>query len=164
MSNWWAGKVGSASRSGVANPNYPTGVGLDRQTAVHHYAQQIGSPLAQPEPDGAIPGAYGETIFDRAAQAGIRSQGDPMGGARETAQTGNCPGCGSTRYFSRQSAATGVMTSSGTVYPAPECLDCGYPRQQGALGVSAPSTGPLLPARQGAAPPPGSLDALRTMG
>lgn len=61
--------------------------------------------------------------------------GNPRGGAGETATTGDCPNCGSPRFFSKRQG--GVTTANGVVYPNPECMDCGYPREQGQLGVAS---------------------------
>jgi hypothetical protein len=49
-----------------------------------------------------------------------------------------------------------------TVYPSPECMDCGYPNQQGVLAGQASASGPAQMAKQGEAPAPtGSLASLR---
>lgn len=91
-------------------------------------------------------------------------RGNPRGGARDTAQLGNCPNCHGTRYFSRVGPdGSGRVTRSDgvTMDPAPECFECGYPRNQGSLGVPAGSGG-ALPARQAeSAPPQGSIAHLR---
>jgi hypothetical protein len=68
----------------------------------------------------------------------------------ENAHTGNCPGCGSYRYFSRRSE--GKTTQNGFVEPRPQCFECGYPNEQGALGISAKAVGSAMPSRQGASP------------
>jgi hypothetical protein len=82
-------------------------------------------------------------------------------GAAETARIGTCPNCHSTNYFAR-SSGTVINTNNGTsAAPAPECFECGYPRQQGALG-QAHVEGPAMASRQGASPsaPMGSIARL----
>lgn len=75
------------------------------------------------------------------------------GGTRAgQADEATCPSCGSFRFMSRQSPETGKITSSGqTVYPAPECFECGYPKHQGSLGAAAKPIGGSSPSRQDAA-------------
>jgi hypothetical protein len=86
-------------------------------------------------------------------------QGNVKGGLGESMTTGDCPACGSARFFSRTNGGGVMNANTGvTYYPKPECADCGYPNEQGSLGVSAQATGSALPSRQGAAPaPPGAI-------
>ena len=88
-------------------------------------------------------------------------KGNPQGGARETEVTGNCPSCGSPRFFSRSGA--GVTTRNGVVQPSPECFECGYPRQQGDYGAPSAVASAGAARQKEAPPPPGSLASLRSL-
>jgi hypothetical protein len=154
--NWWAKKLGAPSPPPPVNPNLPTGLGFQRPQSVQHYIDQRGGPLASP----AAPTAeWHQNLQDPTKMSEVLPiwhwQGNPRGGAGETARTGNCPGCGSPRYFSLQTPETGKMNREGQmVYPTPECADCGYPKQQGSLAAGVRSSGAAVVARQAEAPAP----------
>ena len=146
-------------RSSAPYPGYqpPPPVGAPPPPYGYQQQQQQQAPPPVEEdyrpPDPGDPNGHLRNVW--------KWQGNPRGGAGETARTGNCPSCGSPRYFSLQTPETGKMDREGRmVYPSPECSDCGYPKQQGALAASTVSG--QAPARQAEAPPPpGSLGALR---
>lgn len=133
----------------------PRGMGQNQDRAVTHYMERQGIPQPPLEPLGEPMGPNGEIP---AGDAMRMWQGKE--GAQETARTGNCPECGSTLYFSRSSGK--VTTAHGVVTPAPECFECGYPRQQGTIDavVSTDGSAPQ-PSRQGKMMPVGSLESLQ---
>lgn len=148
----------------------PRGMGggtNDMQRAVNDYVSRLpGQAMAPPgtlptqfgvqQPQGWQPKSAAENPSNVSDVLPIwHWQGDPRGGAGETATLGPCPHCGSNNYFSRSSGMGNVVnTQTGAmVPPTPECFECGYPRLQGQLGT-ATVTGPAHAARQGAAPAP----------
>jgi hypothetical protein len=147
--SWWEKKLGPAQNAPRPSPLLPQGIGA---TVAPAYPPQ---PVYVPQ-GGAQPSAE-ELGYDPNTQipagAAIRNwRGDPMGGAKDSAVLGNCPACGSPRYLSRSSEAK--MMANGTMAnPMPECFECGYPRQQGSLGVGVRSMGAAKPSRQGAMMP-----------
>lgn len=172
--SFWGEKLGTAPPPPprqVVNPNYvPRGMDATdqgMQRAVNDYVSRLpGQTMAPQQYQQQVPVAMQQ-------QWQPNPQGDKVGdvlpiwqwqgkeGAAETAKTGNCPNCNSTNYFSRSSGSV-INTQSGTqATPAPECFECGYPRQQGALGM-AHVEGPAMASRQGATPnaPQGSIARL----
>ena len=180
-SSYWAKKLGTPPPAAPPQPvqRYspevlPRGVGGDSQSiqrAVNDYvARRPGQPQQQPTP-GYQPPAQ-EFVANTTNPTHVSDvlpiwqwQGSAKGGAGETQRVGACPECGSNNYFSRSSGAVFNINSGKQVMPAPECFECGYPRQQGALG-QAHVEGPAMAARQGASPgmPAGSVGALGQVG
>lgn len=146
MGNWWANKInGGQPRRPLApqSPNIPQGFGT-RQQATQDYVRRLPHEIPQPEyepeqgeeiPPGHIP-----------ASAAIRNWKGGQGSRTDNA--GKCPGCGSSRYMERVNGWT-VTTQHGVMHPKPKCFDCGYPDEQGALGIGAKSMGAPQSARQG---------------
>jgi hypothetical protein len=175
MSSFWGNKLGTTAPpppQPVINPNYlPRGMGntdQSRQRAVNDYASrmpgQYQAPQAPP-PAAPLQGSQWQqntTDPTRVAEVLPIWQWQGKEGAAETARIGNCPSCGSTNFFSR-SSGTVINTNSGTAAsPAPECFECGYPRNQGIIAGTASTSDPAMAARQGAAPsaPLGSIARL----
>jgi hypothetical protein len=161
MGNWWADKLGATPAAPA-----PREFGQQLPQAVHHYAERIGAPVADPLPaqqqlpiDNYEPPEPGDPYAHR--KNIWKWRGNLQGGAKETAVLGNCPACGSARYFSRQCPETAKTTQNGTFYPAPECFECGYPRQQGTLSTSTITAGATVARQAEAQAPPGSLASLR---
>lgn len=165
MSSWWGDKLGGTPRAPVRPPAYDPAVRAPGPPPGYQppapFGQQAPPPVAPPPqqvyqpPDPGDPNGHMKNVWSY--------QGNPRGGAGETATLGNCPECGSPRYFSRTNGG-GVMSSTGQmVYPSPECSDCGYPNQQGVLaGTAGQITGGARAAPQAAAPAPvGSLASLQ---
>ena len=168
--NYWAKKLGPppAPPPAPPQPRYgpdvlPRGMGSDPQSvqrAVNHYVStlpgqqfspQVAAPIQQPQPQWQ-PKSPAENPTNVADVLPIwQWQGDQRGGAGETVRTGACPACHSNNYFSRSSGSVINVNSGQSAAPAPECFDCGYPREQGGLG-SAHVEGPAMAARQGATP------------
>jgi len=154
MGNWWGSKLGNPGPAAPRELPYTRPAPVRGPGPVYP-PQPVGSPM-QEAPQGLTepydPSRFHEQIW----QWG----GSMRGGAGETARTGNCPNCGSPRYFSR-AGAWPVTTATGVVQPGPECFECGYPRIQGALSGAQP-TGAVHQARQGAGvEPTGTLASLR---
>lgn len=161
--SYWGKKLGAPPPPPPPQPRYapndlPRGMGQDIQRAVNdyvarlpgtQYAPQVQQPQQQWQPKSAA-----ENPKDVADVLPIwHWQGDQRAGAGETAKMGACPNCGSNNYFSRSTGSV-INTQSGqSAAPAPECFECGFPRQQGALG-SAHIEGPSMAARQGQSPTP----------
>lgn len=167
MSNWWGNKL-NAPAAPAAPPVYDPSYRQAPPPAPGGYQppQPFGAPPQQQQqyeqppqpytpPDPGDPNGHLKRVWEY--------RGNPRGGAGDTMTLGDCPSCGSARYMSRSNTG-GVMNSNTgqTVYPSPECADCGYPNQQGALAGSASATGPAMRAMQTEAPAPvGSLASLR---
>jgi hypothetical protein len=86
-------------------------------------------------------------------------KGNLKGGAGETEKVGSCPQCGSPRFFSRANGGTVMNSNTGQMCaPKPECMECGYPNEQGALGYQHAGAIKVVEgavaARQGKAPAP----------
>jgi len=149
-SNWWGQRLGvaPARREAPGTPTYVAG---------QPYPPPPVGATAPPAPMG--PGGPGSTDVHDPSGHHARIwewQGNPRGGAGETAVTGNCPNCGSPRYFSKRGSG-GVSTAAGVVYPAAECFECGYPRIQGTLSGPVSAQGPAHVARQGSSPAPSGV-------
>jgi hypothetical protein len=166
MSNWWGNKLTGAPTAPARPAAYdpaprpPQGY---QPPAPFGGQQQPQAPAPPPQsyapPDPGDPNGHLRNVWNY--------QGNPRGGAGETATLGSCPDCGSARFFSRTNAGGVMNANTGmTVYPSPECADCGYPNQQGVLAGSAGKvTGPASPARAAETPAPmGSLASLRQQG
>lgn len=144
MTNWWANKLGAPAAAPRAPqyevPRAPTGFQPPPPFGAPPGYQQPAAPEAPPV------NAAGEVEAGYAIRA--------WSGTRDAqADQASCPSCGSFRFMSRQSPETAKITSSGqTVYPAPECFECGYPKHQGSLGAAAKPIGGTAPSRQGAMP------------
>lgn len=149
--NWWDKKLGTpASRPAV-----------HQQTSYQGYDPRL-LPGRQPPVPQYQPPPEGEVVTDPNHEFHIGDvlgqwRGNVEGGLGETQTTGDCPGCGSTRFFSRR--VGGVTTKNGVIYPRPECMDCGYPNEQGTL-YGAPDSGMVLPSRQAAKATEGSWASL----
>lgn len=158
--NWWANKLGAAPRAPAPMPGVPA-TGPYAPTDIP--SQSWGAPQQQLVPQQApqlIPGSVAEDLQNRYGATIWGWKGDMRYGAGETAMTGNCPGCGSTRFFSKKSGA--ITTHNGMAYPRPECMDCGYPQEQGYLDTATVVRGPAIAARQDeAVAPAGTLASLR---
>lgn len=160
MGDWWGEKL-RGNQPAPQRQSFGAPIVQSQQFYPQQPQPQPGPPQPAPGPESYVPPEPGDPYGYHKTM--WQWQGNPNGGAGETQKVGNCPSCGSSRFFSRQSPETGITTANGTVYPSPECAECGYPRQQGALGVSAKAVGNAIPARQGESlSPPGSLASLRT--
>lgn len=159
--SFWAKKLGpgageqqrgiSPQRSSIPAHLLPQGLSRPQQPS---YAPAMPQPPAAPY-EGWQPSADPHWVGEMLPI--WQWQGNPRGGAAETEL---CPDCGSSNYFSRASEAK-INQYGQRVLPAPECFNCGYPRQQLALGPAAVS-GAAQASRQGQAPaaPPGSVGTL----
>jgi hypothetical protein len=153
---FWADKMNGGppvpppTRYAPHQQNLPQGMGMDHERAMNHYLGGRGLPQNAYQtaqvPQPPMPDQNGYITVDQAIRGW---KGDPRAGLSENS---TCPACGSFRYFQRTRGA--VTTQHGVVYPRPECFECGYPTEQGALGISASTTGSSIQARQGAAPTP----------
>jgi ribosomal protein L37E len=152
---WWDNKLGGRPAGPVQSPLLPRGVGVQAPPPVYPGTQpyQQVQPYQQPYQPTAEELGYDPATEIPAGVAMRTWKGDPSGGAKETATLGSCPQCGSPRYFSRSSEAKYSMSVGAMVSPTPECFECGYPRQQGTLGVGAKTQGSAKAARQGAMMP-----------
>jgi hypothetical protein len=147
----------------------PRGMGVDHGRVIDHYmdqrqpqqapyqpqqSQQFQPPQYKP-PDPKDPNGHMDNVWNY--------QGNFRGGAAETANLGNCPNCQSPRFFSRQNGGSAVTTDHGVFYPAPECIDCGYPKEQGVLATAGAGRVGSAQIARGveAAPPLGSLEYLK---
>jgi len=148
----WGKKLGTAPAAPRPSNNLPRGVGVQTSQFVvattpggapQPYPGQVGDPAEL---------GYDPGVHIPAGEAMRSWRGDPSGGARETATLGNCPQCHSPRYFSRSQEAK-MMANGQMAVPIPECFECGYPRQQGTLGIGAKTQGAVRGARQGAMMP-----------
>lgn len=182
--SFWGNKLGPTAPPPppAPGPQYapgvvPSGIPTDpgaQQRAVNDYVSRLpGHQYAQqqaPAPQAFVQGAQWQPKSAAENPTNVSDvlpiwhwQGNPQGGAKDSATLGNCPHCGSTNYFSRAAGGAVVNTSTGQmVAPTPECFECGYPRQQGALG-QAHIEGPAMAARQGEKPsfaPEGSIGTL----
>lgn len=152
---WWANKVGApAQRQAPQRPPVAPPQGGYPVAPPTQYQQQA-PPQEQQEfaPNTTDPTKVSDVLPI------WQWQGNERGGLGESRKVGNCPSCNSPRFFSRANGAGVLNHNTGqTYYPQPECADCGYPREQGSLGVASSTVGASLPARQGAAPaPPGAI-------
>lgn len=157
MSNWWANKVGTAPRPTQPLPGPPTGGNPYPQAPFQPAPPPPQHPVETYEPpDQTDPHNHHRNIW--------RWQGNQRGGAGETKRTGNCPACGSARFFSR-AGNTVTNTNTGLVAaPRAICEDCGYPLEQmgSGAGSGAKVVGRPRMARQDEAEAPtGSLGHLR---
>jgi hypothetical protein len=158
VSNFWSKRLGMdpppVPRQAPHQGQMPRGMGQNQDQTVAHYMdrRQFGAApqwsQRPSEPDyseGPPVDENGNVYYLDAVKAfkGTRKMRE------EDAQTGNCPDCGSNRYFSRRSE--GKTTVNGFITPRPQCFDCGG-MEQGALGISAKSVGASMPSRQGASP------------
>lgn len=169
MSNWWTKRLGAPS----APPS--TGQRIDPRLLPRSVpGNDFGRPVQHTTNDGTVILPSGDdpnsAFVDLDAWEQTRTQhirpgsphgvgdevplwqwkGNRLGGAGETMLTGNCPRCGSARYFSRRSESkinvnTGVMAA-----PRGECMDCGYPQDQGMIGSGVHLSGSGQHARQAA--------------
>lgn len=142
MNNWWANKLAPTApppqRAYDPSPRQPAQVNFPQP----QYRQPAPPEEQEWQPNTQDPSKVGEVLPI------WHWKGNPRGGAAETQ---GCPACGSPRFFSRQQTG-GVSTSQGVVYPRPECFECGYPNEQGTLGVPASVTAGAIQARQGESP------------
>lgn len=124
MSNdWWARKLGRAPAQGnypgpAAGPSYgPTGPPVTVQTPAGIQAQM----WEERQTNGAPP----VMVADDNAPGGQRLNWRAWAGGRGTREeTGNCPNCGSTNFFTRKSESK--VTQNGMASPAPQCFECSY--------------------------------------
>jgi hypothetical protein len=115
--SWWAKKLGRAPAP-AGQPSYgPTGppngsiTPAGTQAQMWQGQQESGPPPLMVE-DPSAPN--GERLNWRAWTGGR--------GNRE--ETGTCPNCGSSNYFSRRQNA--MVTQNGMAHPAPQCFECSY--------------------------------------
>jgi hypothetical protein len=166
---WWADKLNGDNQAPLRPSPYAVPAGQATQAPPGYYPPQpFGAPNQQqgylpPQPQVEQP--FVPNTVDPTKVGEVipiwHWTGNQSGGAGETATVGNCPSCGSTRYFSRRNGG-GQMNKDGQIVPpAPECFECGYPKEQGNLGMPTQLTGATAPSRQGDTPPPGSLASLR---
>lgn len=134
---WWDKKIGPAVQAPRPNPNLPRGVGYQPQQP--QYAPQY----APQQPLTAEELGYDPNTQVPAGEAMRR-----WGGTKQAQAEGSCPECGSPRFFSRAQGAK--MGPGGMAAPAPECFDCGYPRQQGSVDSVVKVVGGSNASRQGA--------------
>lgn len=153
---FWDKKLGNAGPA--PRPAFDPGIMPGRQPQ-YQQPPQYQAPVQQ-GPDASYEGFVPNTT-DPTKMSDVLPiwgyHGNPKGGAGETAVLGNCPNCSSPRFFSRRDGGVFNSNTGQHVAPAPECFECGFPRIQGALGVSLPAqaaVGPTSAARQGYAPPP----------
>lgn len=152
MSSWWANKLGTSQTPPRQSPFAPAP------------QQTVAAPVWPQQPQQQPPAPQEEFVPNEQNPTKVSEvlpiwqwKGNPRGAAGDV--TGNCPGCGSPRFFSRRSGA--ITTANGVVYPAPECADCGYPRDQGEIGIpSQVLDGGKAPSAEAPAPP-GTLASLR---
>lgn len=155
MGSWWANKLGTAPAGPAQSTLLPRGVGVQPQQPpmVPQYPGQAPQPYPGQQQQYYQPTAeelgYDPNVHTPAGVAMRSWQGDPLGGAKETATVGSCPQCGSPRFFSRSSEKKFSQSTGTMVSPTPECFECGYPRQQGTLGIGAKTQGAAKAARQG---------------
>lgn len=166
--NWWAEKLNNGrpavpqQQPVYPSPQHPAGPiagGFPAPPGQQPPQQPPAPPEEAPPPPGAensaLPGWW-------------NWRGNRKGAAAEST---NCPSCGSPRYFTQRSGGV-LNTQTGLMaYPKPECMECGYPNEQGSSGMSDAQIqqgtaviahGPARLARQDeAAPPPGSIGHLR---
>ena len=122
-SSWWARKLGRPagpvnSPPQAYQPSYgPTGPSGGSITPTGTQAQMWQEQQAGGPPTVMVedPNAPGGQRFNWRAWSGGR-------GNRE--ETGTCPNCGSSNYFSRKQNA--MITQNGTANPAPQCFECSY--------------------------------------
>lgn len=163
MSDWWAKKLGPATapRPSQYAPIAPAGLGQNQDRAVGDYMQRAG--VYQPPPE-----QLSEPQFNPGDPNAEISAGDAMRmwqgkeGAKETAKTGNCPECGSHRYFSRSQGSVTNSNTGTVVAPRGECFECGYPNQQGSVDAVVKVVGDTRQAQQGRMMPVGSLESLQS--
>jgi hypothetical protein len=113
--SWWAKKLG---RAPAGQPSYgPTGPPSGSITPAGTQAQMIQQqresgppPVMVDDPD--VPG--GQKVNWRAWS----------GGQAHKEESGTCPNCGSSNYFSRRREAK--VTQNGMATPAPQCFNCSY--------------------------------------
>jgi hypothetical protein len=116
--SWWAKKLGRGGTT-VA-PNIPP-VGYPPAGQLPGAAQSV------PQPGWAAPAPTMQTVWveDPYAPSGKRFNWRGwQGGQGNREETGRCPNCGGTNYFSRRQNA--VVTANGMASPAPQCFDCSY--------------------------------------
>jgi hypothetical protein len=174
--SFWGNKLGSAPppapQQRYGSDVLPRGMGSDQQSvqrAVNDYVSRL--PGQQYAPNPVSTPLTGTQWQPKSAAENPQNVSDVLPiwhwqgkeGAAETQRIGACPNCHSNNYFSR-STGSQINTNTGQmVPPAPECFECGYPRQQGALAGSAAIEGPAAAARQGNAPtmaPEGTIGKL----
>lgn len=64
-------------------------------------------------------------VDDEAAPGGKRLNWRAWtGGKAAQTETGTCPNCGSSNYFSRRTESK--VTQNGMAAPAPQCFECSY--------------------------------------
>jgi hypothetical protein len=164
----WAEKLGDQQppppppvRSPYGTGVLPRGMGSDQARVINDYMARRLPPPQTVVQQQVQQEQWTPKPSDQADKVGEvlpiwQWQGNARGAAGEEAEMGGgCPNCGSPRYFSRRNGGTTVTTQRGVFYPAPECTDCGYPKEQGILaGAGISSTGPAKAAKSGPAPPP----------
>ena len=173
----WGKKLGGApsAPAPAPNPNLPRGMGVDHGRVIDHYMENrqpapggYQQPWQQGQPPPPAPPPETYTPPDPKDPMGhMRNvwtfQGNfKDGAAKESSAMGNCPSCGSARFFSRANGGWSVTTDHGIFYPAPECIDCGYPREQGMVAGASVTSAPAMASRSaGAAPPAGSIPFIK---
>lgn len=160
--SWWEKKLGGGPQPPPAPPPRPSpyqhllpqGMGQDQDRVVQNYLARQQGPWAPQQPaqpqQGEVPQVGPNELAVPAPQGYMPIDGDPneyhrrmwgwtgnpRGGARETQTTGNCPSCGSPRFFSRSNAMVTNTNTGMACPPKPQCFECGYPNEQGTLSAS----------------------------
>ena len=169
---FWDKKLGPMAPPPPAPParyapnDVPRGMGNDaaaQQRAVNDYVSRLPGQQYQQQvaPQAFVQGAQWQPKSAAENPTNVSDvlpiwhwQGNPQGGAKDTATLGNCPHCGPSNFFSRSNGMGTLNQNTGMmVHPAPECFECGYPRnEQGLISGSAAIEGPAMAARQGTNP------------
>lgn len=166
--SWWGEKVGTTPAAPTPppprfDPNLmPGGTGQNHEQAMQHYLarqqqQQTAPGYTQPSPQPVqefVPNTNDPTKVSEVLPI-WQWQGNMKDGAARN-NVGGCPNCGGPRYLVPRGNGTTVLNekTGQMVAAAPSCMDCGFPREQGALGYQATVTvaGKGTAARQGAEP------------
>ena len=118
-SSWWAKRLGRADApqhpqspgNGYVGPSGGSITAAGTQAQMWQERQQSGPPPVMVEDPNS---PDGQRLNWRAWTGGK--------GNRE--ETGTCPNCGGSNFFSRRQNA--VVTQNGMAAPAPQCFDCSY--------------------------------------
>jgi hypothetical protein len=115
--SWWAKKLGHAPQP-AGQPSYaPTGPSNGSITPAGTQAQ-----MWQQRQENGPPELW---VDDPNAPDGKRFNWRAWsGGQANREETGHCPNCGSSNYFSRRREAK--VTQNGMAYPPPQCFECSY--------------------------------------
>lgn len=157
MGSWFDKVLGTPERQAPLVPGMPLLYPGGPSAVPLQGGQRFPQPGPQGVPQGPQMGPGDES--DKLVRAFLNSSqrtGQAVPLHRDSTIAGDCPHCGSPNYVVPK--GSGVTTTNGVVYPALKCFDCGYSPsegqssrsfEQGALGISAETTGAAAPARQG---------------